>query len=254
PTVFVSGGPMEAGRTESGKTVDRIDAFVAGVQKQSGQISAEELAEIEKAACPTCGSCSGMFTANSMNCLAEAIGLALPGNGTILATSADRKVLYERAAQRIVAMARGFGKLGPGHGILPREIATAAAFDNAMILDMAMGGSTNTVLHILAIAHEAGVPFTMKRIDELSRKAPNICKVSPASKYHVEDVARAGGIHTILGEVVRGRPGLLDLTCQTVTGKTLGENIADYDVRAATATQRARLLARVRAGGERTSQ
>ena len=254
PTVFVSGGPMEAGKTESGKTVDLIDAFVAGVQRQNGKISAAELEEIEKAACPTCGSCSGMFTANSMNCLAEALGLALPGNGTVLATSADRKLLYERASQRIVEMARAFGRVGPGHGLSAREIASPAAFDNAMILDMAMGGSTNTVLHILAIAHEAGVPFSLKRIDELSAKTPNICKVSPASAYHIEDVARAGGIHTILGAVNRGRPGLLDLTCPTVTGKTLGENIADYDIRAGTENQTARLLTRVRAGGERTNK
>jgi dihydroxy-acid dehydratase len=254
PTVFVSGGPMEAGKTESGKTVDLIDAFVAGVQRQNNAISAAELDEIEKAACPTCGSCSGMFTANSMNCLAEAIGMALPGNGTVLATSADRKSLYERAAQRIVAMAREFGRVGEGHGLLPREIATRAAFDNAMILDMAMGGSTNTVLHILAIAYEAGVDYSMKRIDELSRQTPNICKVSPASAYHIEDVARAGGIHTILGEVERGRPGLLDLSCSTVTGKTLGENLADYDVRGANALASARSLTRVRPGGERTTQ
>ncbi|MFI5457023.1 MAG: dihydroxy-acid dehydratase [Isosphaerales bacterium] len=254
PTVFVSGGPMEAGRTASGQTVDLIDAFVAGVQKQNGKLSAEALDEIEKAACPTCGSCSGMFTANSMNCLAEAIGLALPGNGTILATSADRKVLYERAAQRIVAMARDFAKKGAGHGLLAREIASPAAFDNAMILDMAMGGSTNTVLHILAIAHEAGVPFSLERIDALSKKTPNLCKVSPSSRYHVEDVARAGGIHTILGEVARGCSGLLDLSCMTVSGKTLGENIADYDVRGTTAGAPAQLLTRVRAGGERSSQ
>jgi len=254
PTIFVSGGPMEAGRTESGKTVDLIDAFVGGVQRQNGQISAEELEEIEKIACPTCGSCSGMFTANSMNCLAEAIGLALPGNGTILATSADRKTLYERASHRIVAMAREFGKKGAGHGLLPREIASPSAFDNAMILDMAMGGSTNTVLHILAIAHEAGVPFTLERIDALSKKTPNLCKVSPSSRYHIEDVARAGGIHTILGEVARGFPGLLDLSCMTVTGKTLGDNIADYDVRGRAAGDVAKLLTRVRAGGERTSQ
>jgi dihydroxy-acid dehydratase len=254
PTVFVSGGPMEAGRTEDGQTVDLIDAFIAGAAKQSGKISAEQLEAIEKAACPTCGSCSGMFTANSMNCLAEALGMALPGNGTILATSADRKALYERAAQRVVAMAREFAARGAGRCLLPREIAAAPAFDNAMVLDMAMGGSTNTVLHILAIAHEAGVPFTMKRIDELSKKTPNICKVSPASRYHIEDVARAGGIHTILGEIARGRPGLLDLTCRTVTGKTLGENIADYDVRGANATAAARALARVRPGGERTTQ
>ncbi len=251
PTIFVSGGPMEAGKTESGKTVDLIDAFVAGVQKQNGQISAEALDEIEKAACPTCGSCSGMFTANSMNCLAEALGMALPGNGTILATSADRKALYERASHRIVAMAKEFARLGPGHGILPREIATAAAFDNAMVLDMAMGGSTNTVLHILAIAHEAGVPFTLDRIDALSKRTPNLCKVSPSSRYHIEDVARAGGIHTILGEVARGCPDLLDPTCSTVTGKTLGENIEEYDVRGATAVASARLFTQVRAGGER---
>ncbi len=254
PTIFVSGGPMEAGKTASGKTVDLIDAFVGGVQRQNGTITAEELEEIEKAACPTCGSCSGMFTANSMNCLAEALGMSLPGNGTILATSADRKVLYEKASRRIVEMARAFGKLGPGHGLLPREIAKPAAFDNAMILDMAMGGSTNTVLHILAIAHEAGVPFSLKRIDELSKKSPNICKVSPASSYHIEDVANAGGIHTILGEIARGRPGLLDLTCDTVTGKTLGQNIAEYDVRAATAVSDARLLAKIRPGGLRTNQ
>jgi len=254
PTIFVSGGPMEAGRTASGKTVDLIDAFVASVQKQNGQLSAEDLDEIEKAACPTCGSCSGMFTANSMNCLAEAIGLALPGNGTILATSADRKTLYQRAAQRIVAMAREFAKKGAGHGLQAREIASPAAFDNAMILDMAMGGSTNTVLHILAIAHEAGVPFTLDRIDALSKKTPNLCKVSPSSRYHVEDVARAGGIHTILGEVARGCPGLLDLSCKTVTGKTLGENIDEYDVRRTTALAAARLLTQVRAGGERTTQ
>ena len=254
PTVFVSGGPMEAGKTADGKTVDLIDAFVGGVKRQSGQISAEELEEIEKVACPTCGSCSGMFTANSMNCLAEALGMALPGNGTILATSADRKSLYERAAGRIVAMAREFGKVGPGHGLLPREIATASAFDNAMILDMAMGGSTNTVLHILAIAGEAEVPFTMKRIDELSQKTPNICKVSPSSSYHIEDVARAGGIHAILGEIARGCPDLLDLSCRTVTGGTLGENIAEHDVRGAVASAGAHLLTRVRPGGERTNQ
>ncbi len=254
PTIFVSGGPMEAGRTASGKTVDLIDAFVAGVQKASGNLSAAELDEIEKAACPTCGSCSGMFTANSMNCLAEAIGLALPGNGTILATSADRKTLYEQAARRAVEMAREFARVGPGHGLLPREIGSAGAFDNAMILDMAMGGSTNTVLHILAIAHEAGVPFSLERIDELSKKTPNICKVSPSSKYHIEDVARAGGIHTILGEIARGCPGLLDLSCKTVSGKTLGENIAEFDVRNAASSATARLWSRVRPGGERTSQ
>jgi dihydroxy-acid dehydratase len=254
PTVFVSGGAMEAGEGVNGKPIDLIDAFVAGVKRQNGQISAEELDEIEKAACPTCGSCSGMFTANSMNCLAEAIGMALPGNGTILATSADRKALYNTAAQRIVQMAKDFGKLGEGHGLLPREIANRAAFDNAMILDMAMGGSTNTVLHILAIAQEAGVEFDLRRIHELSQKSPNLCKVAPSSNYHIEDVARAGGIHTILGEVVRARPGLLDLDCATVTGKTIGENIEAYDIRTNKASEHAKLIAKIRPGKERSSQ
>jgi dihydroxy-acid dehydratase len=254
PTVFVSGGPMEAGRTASGKTVDLIDAFVGGVQKANGKMTAAELDEIEKAACPTCGSCSGMFTANSMNCLAEALGMALPGNGTILATSADRKALFEHAAHRTVDMAHDFARLGAGHGLLPREIASAGAFDNAMILDMAMGGSTNTVLHILAIAHEAGVPFSLERINELSKKTPNICKVSPSSHYHMEDVARAGGIHAILGEIARGCPGLLELSCPTVSGKTLGQNIEEYDVRNRASSVTARLWTGVRPGGERTSQ
>ncbi len=254
PTLFVSGGPMEAGKTESGQTVDLIDAFIASAKRQQGQISAEELEAIEMAACPTCGSCSGMFTANSMNCLAEAIGMALPGNGTILATSADRKSLYRRAAKRVVEMALDFARLGPGHGILPREIASLAAFDNAMILDMAMGGSTNTLLHLLAIAHEAEVPYSMGRINELARKTPNLCKVAPSGKYHVEDVARAGGIHTILGEVARGCPGLLDPSVPTVTGHSLGENIAAYDVRQAESAAHARDLTRVRPGGKRTTR
>jgi len=254
PTIFVSGGPMEAGKTEDGKPIDLIDAFIAGAKRQSGQISAEELLAIEVAACPTCGSCSGMFTANSMNCLAEAIGMALPGNGTLLATSADRKALYASAARRVVELAKDFGRLGAGHGLLPREIATLAAFDNAMILDMAMGGSTNTVLHILAIAHEAEVPFTLERINELSKRTPNICKVAPSSHYHMEDVARAGGIHAILGEIARGRPGLLDLDCRTVTGKSLGENITEFDIRSEAAGKDAELFSRVRPGGERTQR
>jgi dihydroxy-acid dehydratase len=254
PTVFVSGGPMEAGKTPDGRVVDLIDAFVAGVKRESGQIDDEELLAIEQAACPTCGSCSGMFTANSMNCLCEALGLALPGNGTVLATAADRRALFRLAAERSVAMALDFARLGPGHGILPREIATVAAFDNAMVLDMAMGGSTNTLLHLLAIAHEAGVPYGMDRVSELAKRTPNICKVAPSSHYHIEDVARAGGIYTILGEVARGRPGLLDLGCSTVTGRTLGEEIAANDVRAETAANEARDRARVRPGGVRSAQ
>ena len=159
--------------------------------------------------------------------------MALPTNGTLLATSAERKQLFRRAAERIVEMVLEFDKLGEGHGLLPREIVTADSIDNSMILDMAMGGSTNTVLHILAIAHEAGVDYDIERINELSRRTPNICKVAPSSQYHVEDVHNSGGIHTILGAVDRGRPGLLNLDCPTVTGKTLGENIAEYDIRGA---------------------
>jgi dihydroxy-acid dehydratase len=180
--------------------------------------------------------------------------MALPGNGTILATSADRRDLFRRAAERIVEMGKDFGRLGTGHGLLPREIATQAAFDNAMILDMAMGGSTNTLLHILAIAHEAKVPYGMDRINALSHRTPNLCKVAPSGKYHVEDIARAGGIHTILGEVARGCPDLLDLSCPTVTGRTLGENIAEFDVRSAESSAEARRLTHVRAGGQRTNR
>ncbi len=254
PTVFVSGGPMEAGKTEDGKTVDLIDVFIGAAAKQNGQLTAEQLTELEKAGCPTCGSCSGMFTANSMNCLCEALGLALPMNGTLLATSAERKRLFRRAAERIVEMVRQFDKVGEGHGLLPREIVTAESIDNSMILDMAMGGSTNTVLHILAVAQEAGVPYNMERIDQLSRKTPNICKVAPSSHFHVQDVHNSGGIHGILGSVARGRPGLLHLDCPTVTGKTLGENIADYDVRAKTVREEVLELAAVTAGGQRTPQ
>jgi len=229
PTIFVSGGPMEAGRTADGKTVDLISAFYAVSQHSAGLMDDAQVADIENHACPTCGSCSGMFTANSMNCLCEAIGMALPGNGTMLATSDDRKKLYSAAARRIVELA----KVG---GPLPRDIMTLQAFENAMMLDMAMGGSTNTVLHLLAIAHEAGAAFTMKEIDALSRQVPNICKVAPSAGvdgkiYHIEDCQASGGITTILGELVRGKPGLLHEDCVTVTGKTLGSNIADHDIR-----------------------
>jgi dihydroxy-acid dehydratase len=259
PTIFVSGGPMEAGKTPSGKTVDLIDVFIGAAAHQQGKITDKELAELENHGCPTCGSCSGMFTANSMNCLAEALGMALPGNGTLLATSAERKKLYRAAAGRLVEMVREFNKKGEGHGILPREIATLEAFDNAMILDMAMGGSTNTVLHILAIAYEAEVPFSMDRINDLSQRTPNICRVAPSpgangKMYHVEDVHRSGGIHTILGEIARGCSGLLNLDCHTVTGQTLGENIAASDIRSSTVTEEVLELAAVGAGGQRSSQ
>ncbi len=230
PTVFVSGGPMEAGRTSDGKSVDLIDAFYAVSQHSAGRMDDATLADIENNACPTCGSCSGMFTANSMNCLAEALGIALPGNGTILATSEDRMQLYSRAAQRIVELAIAGGPT-------PRQIMTREAFENAMILDMAMGGSTNTVLHILAIAHEAGVNFTMKDIGALSVRTPNICKVAPSAGkdgrlYHIEDVQAAGGITAILAELLRGKPGLLHDEVITVTGRTIGEDIQQNDIRA----------------------
>jgi dihydroxy-acid dehydratase len=251
PTIFASGGPMEAGVTPEGKKVDLIDVFAGAAAKQQGKLSADELLKLEKAGCPTCGSCSGLFTANSMNCLCEALGMALPGNGTLLATSAERKRLFRRAAQRIVEMVLEFEKAGPGHGLLPREIITAESVDNSMILDMAMGGSTNTVLHMLALAHEAGIEYDLERINELSSRTPNLCRVAPSSHYHVEDVHNSGGIATILGSVSRGRPGLLQLGCPTVTGRTLGENVAEYDVRGSTVSTEALELAAVTAGGKR---
>ena len=248
PTIFVSGGPMQAGKTSTGKTVDLISAFVAAAAREQGKISEKELYEIECAACPTCGSCSGLFTANSMNCLCEALGMALPTNGTLLATSAERKFLYRWAAQRIVQMVLDYYRLGEGHGLLPREIVTQKSIDNAFILDMAIGGSTNTVLHMLAIAHEAGVPYNMSRVDELSRNVPNLCKVAPNGPYHVEDLHNSGGVHTVLGALARGKPGLLHLDCPTVTGKTLGQNIAEWDIRGENPSPEALRLAAVRPG------
>ncbi len=225
PTIFVSGGPMEAGRTPSGKVVDLITVFQGIGEHQKGELSDEGLKELEDYACPTCGSCSGLFTANSMNCLTEALGMGLPGNGTVLSTSEDRRELYRRAARQIMTLVV--------EDVKPRDIMTAEAFDNAMILDMAMGGSTNTVLHLLAIANDAGVTsFDMKRMGELAAQVPNICKVSPSSAYHMEDLQAAGGMMTILGEVRRGKPGLVRDRCLTVTGKTIGENIDAYDIRA----------------------
>jgi dihydroxy-acid dehydratase len=218
PTVFASGGPMAAGRTAEGKPVDLINVFEAVGAYKAGKMSAEALHTLECAACPGPGSCSGMFTANSMNCLMEAIGLALPGNGTELAMSPGRKKLWRKAARLVVKMAREGGPL-------PREIVTLDAIDNAFVLDMAMGGSTNTVLHTLAAAHEAGLDYDLNRIDALSRRTPNLCKVSPASTYHIEDVGRAGGVSAILKEVSK-IDGLLKLRAKTVTGRTLGQTIA----------------------------
>jgi len=232
PTIFVSGGPMEAGRSKDGKALDLISGFAGAAAKMSGKISDAELLEIEQNACPTFGSCSGMFTANSMNCLCEAIGIALPGNGTVLATSHYRKTLYKKAAKRIVQMVNELAASPcEAKGILPRDIITQESVDNAMILDLAMGGSTNTVLHLLAVANEAGLDYSMKRFNELSEKTPNICKVSPSSDYHIEDVHNSGGIYTILGEIRRGRPGLLNEKVPTVSGKTLGKSITEYDLR-----------------------
>jgi len=196
PAVFVSGGPMEAG-LHNNRYVDLIDVMIDGADDK---ISDDELAKIEKSACPTCGSCSGMFTANSMNCLNEALGLALPGNGTLIATHVNRLKLVKKAANLIVSLADKYYNEGD-NSVLPRSIATRAAFINAMSVDIAMGGSTNTVLHLLALAQEAQVDFKMKDIDALSRRIPNICKVAPSSHFHVQDVNRAGGIMAIMGEL-----------------------------------------------------
>lgn len=224
PTVFVSGGPMEAGQWK-GKQLDLIDAMI---QSADPTVSDEDVAEIERHACPGCGSCSGMFTANSMNCLNEAIGLALPGNGTIVATHANRQQLFRDAAALIVKNAYKYYEEGDD-SVLPRSIATREAFLNAMTLDIAMGGSTNTVLHLLAIAHEAEVDFRMDDIDMLSRRVPCLCKVAPnTQKYHIQDVNRAGGILGILGELSKG--GLLDTSVRRVDGTTLAEAIVRYDI------------------------
>jgi len=234
PTIFVSGGPMVAGIDQQAaddplpphlrpatQSSDLVSVFKGVGELQAGKISRQDLQHLEQSACPTCGSCSGMFTANSMNCLSEALGMALPGNGTILAVSKEREALYERAARAILKLVEA--------DLKPRDIATLEAFDNAIALDVAMGGSTNTILHTLAIAREAGIAYDIKRIDDISRRVPCLCKVSPSSNYHVQDVHRAGGIHTILGELKR--MGALTLSCKTVTGKTLGENIDEWDVR-----------------------
>ena len=224
PTVFVSGGPMEAGEW-GGQHLDLIDAMIKSADTT---VSDEDVAEIERHACPGCGSCSGMFTANSMNCLNEAIGLALPGNGTILATHANRRQLFKDAAALIVKNAYKYYEEGDD-SVLPRSIATREAFLNAMTLDIAMGGSTNTVLHLLAVAHEAEVDFKMDDIDMLSRRVPCLCKVAPnTQKYHIQDVNRAGGILNILGELAKG--GLLDTTVHRVDGSTLAEAIAKYNI------------------------
>ena len=224
PAVFVSGGPMEAGKWK-GENLDLIAAMIKGADPT---VSDEELAEVENRACPGCGCCSGMFTANSMNSLTEAIGLSLPGNGTILATHVERKELMKRAARQIVQNALAYYEEGD-ESVLPRSIATREAFLNAMSLDIAMGGSTNTILHLLAVAQEAGADFTMKDIDALSRKVPCLCKLAPnTQKYSVQECGRAGGILGILGELAKG--GLLHTECRRVDRATLGEDLEKYNI------------------------
>ncbi|OIO64777.1 dihydroxy-acid dehydratase [Candidatus Woesearchaeota archaeon CG_4_10_14_0_2_um_filter_57_5] len=223
PTIFVSGGPMKAGKTKSGKSTDLISVFIGVGELATGKITSEGLQELEEVSCPTCGSCSGMFTANSMNCLNEAIGMALPGNGTILAIDSRRDALYKEAGKRIVAMVKD-------NGPLPRHIVTTKSIDNAFALDMAMGGSTNTVLHTLAMAHEAGVEYPLKRINNVADKVSYICKVSPADlDVHVEDVDRAGGIMAILHEL--DKKGLVHRDCLTVSGKRIADQYAGADVK-----------------------
>jgi len=233
PTVFVSGGPMEAGKVlkvvNNDKKIIKLDLVDAMIKAGDSTVSDADVAEIERSACPTCGSCSGMFTANSMNCLTEALGLSLPGNGTILATHSDRKELFLRAGRLIVEITKRHYEQDD-YSVLPRNIASKAAWENAMALDVSMGGSTNTVLHLLAAAHEAEVHFTMADIDRISRNVPCLCKVAPMTdKYHIEDVHRAGGIFSILGELARA--GLLDTSLPTVHSPTMADAIGKYDIR-----------------------
>ena len=253
PTVFVSGGPMEAGKplgaavtNAGGHKLDLIDPMIASADPS---VSDAELLDMEESACPTCGSCSGMFTANSMNCLTEAIGLALPGNGTTLATHSARRKLFEQAGATIVELARRYYE-DDDESVLPRAVANRDAFENAMALDVAMGGSTNTILHLLAAAHEGGVNFGLKEIDELSRRVPCLCKVAPSSNYHVEDVHRAGGIPAILGEL--DRAGLLNTSVQTVHGGTLREFLDGWDLRSDSVRDEAVELYHAAPGGIRT--
>ncbi|OHB54453.1 MAG: dihydroxy-acid dehydratase [Planctomycetes bacterium GWF2_42_9] len=222
PTIFVSGGPMAAGKDSKGNAVDLISVFEGVASYKAGKINAKRLHELECTGCPSVGSCSGMFTANSMNCLCEAIGIALPGNGTILAISKERDKLYKEAGKQIIQLIK--------KDIKPLDIITPKSIDNAFVLDMAMGGSTNTVLHSLAIANEAEIKYDLERINKISGKCPNICKVSPSSNWHVEDVNKAGGVSAILKEISRMK-GMLNTDCITVTGKTLGQNIAKAKIK-----------------------
>src|ERR1700710_1982238 len=236
PAIFVSGGPMNAGKSSTGQAIDLATVFEGVGKVSAGTMSLTELQDIEENACPTCGSCSGMFTANSMNCLTEALGLALPGNGSTLATHTARKELYEAAGRTAVELCTRYYD-GDDASVLPRALATREAFENAMTLDVAMGGSTNTVLHLLAAAQEAEIDFTMADIDELSRRVPNICKVAPSGDYLVEDVHRAGGIPTILGELRRG--GLLNEGVHTVHADSIESWLGDWDLRGGNASDEA---------------
>jgi dihydroxy-acid dehydratase len=243
PVIFVSGGPMESGKSIIGGKVVHLDLVDAMVSAADDRVSDEDVNKMERSACPTCGSCSGMFTANSMNCLTEALGLALPGNGSLLATHSDRKELFLRAGREIVALTKRYYEQDDDSA-LPRNIATFAAFENAMCLDITMGGSTNTVLHLLAAASEAEVDFTMDDMDRLSRIVPNLSKVAPATqRFHMEDVHRAGGVLRLLGELERG--GLINTDCKTVHSATMGEAIEQWDIRR---TQDEKVLTYFKAG------
>ena len=250
PTIFASGGPMEAGRV-SGRDVDLIDQFYAVARHKIGKMSARQVKLYEDNTCPTCGSCSGMFTANSMNCLCEAIGIALPGNGTCLATSPARIALFADAAKRIVAMAKAWAAGGcrKSYPLLPRNIMTRRAFENAAALDTAMGGSSNTILHLLALANEAGIRFGLKDIERISKRTPNICRIAPSQTpegriYHMQDCHRAGGIHTIMGQLWRDKPRTINAACVTVTGRTVRKNIDNYSLRSRNVLPAAKTMCR----------
>ncbi|QUJ67509.1 dihydroxy-acid dehydratase [Photobacterium sp. GJ3] len=251
PVIFVSGGPMEAGKTKLSDQILKLDLVDAMIQGADPKVSDEQSEQIERSACPTCGSCSGMFTANSMNCLTEALGLSQPGNGSCLATHADRKELFITAGQRIVGLTKRYYEQDDA-SVLPRNIASKKAFENAMALDIAMGGSTNTVLHLLAAAQEGEIDFTMDDIDRMSRKVPHLCKVAPSTqKYHMEDVHRAGGVYGILGEL--DRAGLLHNDVPNVLGMTLAQALTQYDIKQ-TDSDAVRSFFRAGPAGIRTTQ
>lgn len=251
PVVFVSGGPMEAGKVNWNGAERKLDLVDAMVEAANDKVSNEEVNAVERSACPTCGSCSGMFTANSMNCLTEALGLSLPGNGSMLATHGDRKELFLKAGRLIVELAKRYYEQEDA-SVLPRSIATFGAFENAVALDVAMGGSTNTVLHLLAAAHEAEVPFTMQDIDRMSRKVPCLSKVAPATqKYHMEDVHRAGGVMALLGEL--DRANLINREVPTIHSPSMGAALDTYDVMRPTASEAIKTFYRAAPAGVRTT-